>query len=433
MEPLEPVTRGRTAVLRGTVLLGTHPVPGAELTAGPDVVFRSNDVGTFMHSYPVSGDEPLGTTDLVIAAPALDASATTPLAVQSAANLIVTPVGKVRPGGATLLQAALLDDTGTGIPQAVLQSDQGADATTDESGIATLELAVPETEELQGSFVEFTYGGDEFHAPLSMAYYWEGAITPAGFNWLLWVGLPGLLVLASLAAYAGRRLEVTPLTSLARWRGSRARPVIPPGAVEEGAGGEDDEGPAAQPVQLGIAFPKEAEDLADVWGVGEEVRIIVSVTRGGGLAVAGAIVEVSVAGDAPPELAVIGSDGAYTFSWSGAEPGEYPVSVEFAGDYDYLPSSESRSIRIVDFREEIVHLYGLFLDWAKERSASVTELSTPREVEFILVSQGLPVPQKALDELISRFEEADFSEHPIVRRHYEAMYRAWSAVVEVQR
>ena len=40
--------------------------------------------------------------------------------------------------------------------------------------------------------------------------------------------------------------------------------------------------------------------------------------------------------------------------------------------------------------------------------------------------------EKALDLLISRFEEADYSEHSIARRHYEAMYRAWRTVVETQ-
>ena len=432
VEPLQPVARGGAAVLRGTVLLGTYPVPGTELTAGPDVVFRSNDVGTFMQTYPVAGDEPLGTAELVIAASALDASVTTSLVVKSAANLIVTPVGRVRPGGTTLLQATLLDDTGTGMPQAVLQSSRGVDAITDESGTAMLELVVPGTEALPGSYLEFTYAGDDVHTPLSVSYFWEGAITPAGFNWLLWVGIPGLVAVAAAAAYTGRRLRLTPLAALARWRGASRGQVPAPEAVDEREGAEDDAGPAPQPVQLRVAFQKEA-DLADVWGVGEEVSVTVNVTAEGGAPVAGAIVEVSVAGDAPPQLAVAGSDGAYTFSWSGAEPGEYPVSVEFAGDYDYLPSSESRSLRVVDFREEIVRLYGLFWDWAKERTDGVTERSTPREVEFILVSRGLPIPQKALDELISRFEEADYSEHPIARRHYEAMYRAWSAVMEAER
>ena len=393
VEPLEPVARGGEAVLRGTVLLGTHPVPGAELTAGTGVAFRSNDIGTFMHTYPVAGDEPLGATEVAIAAPALDASVTTPLVVKSAVNLIVTPVGKVRPGGTTLLQAALLDDTGAGIPQAVLQSSQGVDAITDESGIAMLELAVPGTEVLPGSFVEFTYVGDDLHTPLSMPYFWEGAITPAGFNWLLWAGIPGLLAVATAAAYTGRRLKLTPLAALARWRGAPRGQVPAPDAVDEGEGAEDDTGPAPQPVQLRIAFRKEA-DLADVWGVGEEVSITVSVTAEGGFVVAGAIVEVSVADDVPPQLAVAGNDGACTFSWSGAEPGEYPVSAEFAGDYDYLPSSESRSLRVVDFREEIVRLYGVFWEWAKERTDGVTERSTPREVEFILVSRGSRSPRR---------------------------------------
>ena len=93
VEALEPVARGREAVLRGTVLLGTYPVPGAGLTAGPGVTFESSGVGTFTHPYPVSGDEPLGATEVVLSAPELGAGVTVPLVVKSAANLIVTPVG----------------------------------------------------------------------------------------------------------------------------------------------------------------------------------------------------------------------------------------------------------------------------------------------------------------------------------------------------
>ena len=433
VESLEPVARGGEAVLRGTVLLGTYPAPDAELTVGPAGGFRTNDVGTFTHPYPVSPDEPLGNTELVVAAPALDASVTVPLAVKSAANLIVTPVGRVRPGRTTLLQAALLDDTGTGIPGAALRSSQGVEAVTDDFGIAMLELAVPETEELPGSLVEFAYTGDDLHTPLAVPYFWEGAITPAGFNWLLWVGIPGLIALAAGAVFASRGFRMMPLPALMRRKGGLAGPVLPPSAAGGGEEDEEDAGPTLQPVQLQIAFEKAAPDLADVWGVGEEVNIAVSVTDEEGLALAGAIVDVSVADDAPLQLAVVGNDGTYTFSWSGAELGEYPVSVEFSGDYNYLPSSGSRTLRIVDFREEIVHLYGVFLDWARERAVGITEQSTPREVEVLLVTQGVPIPQKALDELISRFEEADYSEHPIERRHYEVMYRAWNAVVRDER
>ena len=432
-EPLEPVARGGEAVLRGTVLLGTYPVPGAGLAAGPGIAFESSGVGTFTHPYPVSGDEPLGATEVVLSAPELGAGVTVPLVVKSAANLIVTPVGRVRPGGMTLLQVALLDDTGAGIPQAALRSSQGVDAVTDDLGIATLELTVPDAEALTGESVVFTYAGDDLRTPLTMPYFWEGAITPAGFNWLLWVGAPGLLALAGVAAFAGRRFRVMPLPSFPRRRSAAAVPVLAPDTPGEGGEDEEDAGPEPQPVDLRIEFRREAPDLADVWGAGEEATITISVTDEEGAAITGAIVDVSVAGDAPSGFALLDSDGAHTFGWSSEEPGDYPVSVEFAGDDDYLPASETRILRIVDFRDEIVRLYNVFLGWAKEQAEEVTEQSTPREVEALLVSRGLPIPQKALDELISRFEEADYSEHPIARRHYEAMYRAWSAVLGPER
>ena len=450
VEPPEPVTRGSEAILRGAVLLGTTaPLAGVELTVGPDAAFRSNDAGAFIYTYLVSADAALGARDLVIAAPALDVQATLRLVVQSATTLIVTPVGRVSPGDTTTLQVALLDDTGTGIAGAAVYSSQGVDATTDEFGIAVLELAVPETEDLPGSRVEFTYAGDELHAPLSVTYFWEGAITPGGFDWLAWVGVPALVALVVAAGYAGRRFIVAPLLRRLRRKRAPADPAPAPAAVDavdDGAEGEDAEDPGEgddagdpgegelgadlQPIQIQIAFQKAAEDLADVFGVGEEVRTTVSVTDEG-QALAGAIVAVSVADGARSDLTV-GEDGAGAFSWSNAEPGEYTVSAEFTGDDD-LVLSESRSVRIVEFREEIVRLYGVFLDWASQQGAGVSDLSTPREAGVLLMSHGLPIPRRDLDEVIFRFEEADYSEHEISRRHYEAMYRALNAVMAADR
>ena len=124
-----------------------------------------------------------------------------------------------------------------------------------------------------------------------------------------------------------------------------------------------------------------------------------------------------------------GERGRCDVSWARSAPGEYRVSAEFEGDEFHLPASVSDRFRVVNFREEIVSLYNVFLEWAGVRVGGITEQSTPREVELILVSEGVPLDQKSLDELISRFEEADYSEHPISRRHYEAMYRAWRTVL----
>ena len=42
----------------------------------------------------------------------------------------------------------------------------------------------------------------------------------------------------------------------------------------------------------------------------------------------------------------------------------------------------------------------------------------------MVVASGLPLDQRALEEVIARFEEADYSLHQINRPRFEAMYRA---------
>ena len=110
------------------------------------------------------------------------------------------------------------------------------------------------------------------------------------------------------------------------------------------------------------------------------------------------------------------------------ERGEFSLSAQFEGDSFYLRSSASAVYRIVDFREEMVRLFGEFMNWATSLDVGIAGQS-PRETESVLVAAGVPVDQRALDELVTRFEEADYSEHEIARRHYEAMYRARRTVV----
>ena len=123
-------------------------------------------------------------------------------------------------------------------------------------------------------------------------------------------------------------------------------------------------------------------------------------------------------------------DGRCTASTSADTIGEFEVSIDFSGvDDEFLPSSAHATYRVVDFRAEIVRLYNVFLEWAGERVTGLTDQSTPREAEVLVVRSGVPVDERALEEVIARFEEADYSEHEIGRRQYEAMYRAWSTVV----
>ena len=342
--------------------------------------------------------------------------------------MIVTPVETLRPGELAMLHVTLLDDRWEGIPRATLRMNDDVVVVTNGVGVALVEIMPPETEEALTLPFTFAYDGDDLRMP--MTYFIGIPVTPHGFNWLLWVGAPGVVAALAAAGYAGRRLNVVPAPSLGR---RRAAPEVAPSQADS----DDDALELAMEalvetraaVTLGIDFAKPAADLPDVWGVGEVVDITVRAVDAEGRGIAGMELAVTVTGEDAAML-VTDDDGASALRITADYVGEHTISVAFAGDEDNLPASSSRSYRVVDYREEIVRLYNDFLAWARASIGSDLEQATPREVELMLVTSGTPVPQKSLDELISRFEEADYSEHPIARRHYESMYRAWRAVVE---
>ena len=183
------------------------------------------------------------------------------------------------------------------------------------------------------------------------------------------------------------------------------------------------------PTLLEAVLVRPAEDLPDVWGVGEEVQVACTLSDDEAQGVRGAGVTVTIGESGEPVHLVTGDDGRCSTSTVAESSGTYPAAVEFPGDDEsYLASSAHLEYRVVDFREEVVRLYNLFLEWAGRTVTGVSEETTPREVELMVVGQGVRVDERALEEIIRRFEEADYSEHEITRREYEAMYRAWRRV-----
>ncbi len=422
LDPLEPIARGGAADVRGTLLLGNRPLAGVELAVVGSGTAQSNDEGAFAYRYAVPADAQLGRRDVIVESADLGVSASVPLAVKSAVNITVTPLDKVRPGELVLLEVTLLDDEWRGISRATLRTDGGVQMVTDPWGDTLLELTPPEGDDVLSAPVTFTFEGDDLHMPLT--YFIAVPITPLGFNWLLWVGAPGAVVALAAAGFAGRKMNLAPLPLLGRRRVAEEEPL----SAEELEGAEEEPVELRMAVALEIDFARAAADLPDVWGVGEEIVTTVTAVDVDGQPVPGAALVVEVTGGAETALET-DDGGASVLRWVANEGGDYEVSAVYEGDDDRLPQSGERSLRVVDFREEIVRLYNTFLEWASSRVGEDLGQATPREVEMLVVSRGIPVSQKSLDELVSRFEEADYSEHPIARRHYESMYRAWRAVV----
>ena len=123
------------------------------------------------------------------------------------------------------------------------------------------------------------------------------------------------------------------------------------------------------------------------------------------------------------------AEGRCRTIWTGSVPGTYRVAADFAGEDQYLPASAHHELEVVDFREDVVRRYNSLLPWVREREPLISEQTTPREMEVMVVEGGTPVDHRALEIVIARFEEADYSLHEIDRPRFEAMYRAHRKIV----
>ena len=428
VEPTETVARGETATLRGYVFVGNSPQQGTPITLTGGLTEglkgESSTTGAFILRNPIAADAALGQTQLTVAAPELEVETVVALEIKANTNLVVVPLERVRRGKEVPLQVTMYDDMGAGIPGATLTNSQGTDVVTDATGASVVLLDVPYNEELLAVPVTFTYAGNDSYLPF--AYFVGVPVTPVSFNWLLWMVTPALVVAVVAAWFAGRMLGGSALPvpvppALARVMPDRGETAEPEMVTREGV-----PPPEPVPTRLSITIAPPAPDLPAVWGPGEEIGAIVQLVSEEGTALAGQTVEIRGIGGNVAS-AVTDTQGNVTAAWTGEATGEHTIVAAFAGNQDYEPSSDSQDLRVVEFREEIVRIYQDFEAWATEQIPESAG-NTPREIEALLVGAGVRMDQRALDEVISRFEEADYSEHPIQRGHYEAMYRAWNSL-----
>ena len=432
VEPPEPAVRGESATVRGAVFVGNRPLPGAVVFMGPDTQAVSSATGAFVLSYPLTEDIPPGSNAFAVQVPAFGLESEVSIAVKTPTTLLVVPLEAVRPGEQVQVRATLSDDSGAGVAGARLTTSQGVEETTDNSGIAFIPITVPEDDDLLAVPVTFSYAGDD--SRLALSYPVAIPITPSGFNWPLWVGIPALLVAVVASAFVARRWGSLVLPTgfgsrfLSRWSRGRAGTSSQPSPGSGGSAGvgsqvTEDRNPAL----MDLVFDKPARDLPDVWGLEEgfTARIMLYGETGQGISHA----SVNVV-DAEGVRSSMRTDeqGGCSFQVSADRLGELDVSARFAGNELFAEIDSTREFRVVDFREEIVRLYNSFEEWAGSQIPDASG-STPRELESMLVSSGLTFDYRAVDEIISRFEEADYSEHSIGRRQYEAMYRPWYRIV----
>ena len=239
--------------------------------------------------------------------------------------------------------------------------------------------------------------------------------------------MPILLGAAAAGGFLGhrryfqRRLSPVPVAPLAPSESAGADvPSVSPPEQEPLPPPEPD-----VPTQVDLQFTGQADDLPDVWGLGEDIQLECRVAEANGKAVGNLTVELFPAPGEALSILKLNKRGSCRHKWVLTEVGEYKAEARFMGDEVHLPSSTQRAYRVVEFRQEVVRLYNEFLRWARERVTTFPVEATPREAETVLVLSPLAIDEKALEKVIRLFEEADYSEHIIGRQEYETMYRAW--------
>ncbi len=178
------------------------------------------------------------------------------------------------------------------------------------------------------------------------------------------------------------------------------------------------------PTVLTVNIRKAADDLPDIWGTDEKMAVEFLLADIHRQPVSGRRLIVSIGETDQPIEVITDASGTGFTDLIGPVPGSYEVAAKFAGDLDYLSASMTRRIELVEFREDVVRRYNDFLIWIREQVPNIPDQATPREVEALSVASGFPLDQRALEEVIARFEEADYSLHEISRARFESMYRA---------
>jgi transglutaminase-like putative cysteine protease len=171
---------------------------------------------------------------------------------------------------------------------------------------------------------------------------------------------------------------------------------------------------------LKIYFPGIAPPFPDVWGINEELEINFKLLDPSGRIISGGKLNIRVK-DRQTALTT-GDDGTAGLLLTFSEKATYTIEAVYDGTGEIKGVKAERTIKIVDYREEIVYLYKSLKDWFYDRGLPFPLEATPREIQEIVTASKLGIPSEVLAKLVEYFEEADYSLHPVNRENYLRMY-----------
>lgn len=400
-----PLIRGEVCLVHGKVHLndtGIWKEPVTIAIDGHSLSTVETDInGLFSYAFDVNAEEELGNHTLSFTIQPRSLGLSQKVSVMAKTEFSVTSSRKASGKEPLSLSAALLDDHGLPVSEAdIFIENYGLAGKTDGNGsvkflLDTVRL-LPENTSLTLRFE----GSDTYLPAAAAVAVAAEPVIPIVF--LLPVVISVIVALAFVtnrSLFIKKRAEV----SITEQQGK-------PSTVK-----------SSRETLLTISFPDIRNSFPNVWGVGEKLRIGCLPNGKMRKKAEERTVELFVNGKKTASSVL--SKGSATFSQVFEEKGIYQVMARLIARSQLQTVTTATTLRVVDYREEIVSLYGAFLQSVDQKYVEIEEEMTAREIESLLLNTG-EFDATSLQKVTDCFEKAEYSIHSIERKDYETIYQS---------
>ena len=176
-----------------------------------------------------------------------------------------------------------------------------------------------------------------------------------------------------------------------------------------------------------ILFPLIENSLPPVWGIGEPLtitsRVLIETSENNANAIPAIKTTDSAIDIVAPDFSPVKIEHSFD------RKGETDINVYFGGDTGDKMFN-TRKIKIVDYREEIVELFNRLIDALSAEGIEVDRKMTAREIESQLKEKYPDLSPDTMKDIVKGFEYANYSLHPVARKIYVDMYLAVGKIRE---
>ena len=414
---------GKGDVVRGEVynITGTVGYENISVWGEPFTIFLDNQPletqetgkgGAYSYSIPIDPEFELGTHYVIIVLNRDNMTAVHPVGIRSRTRLTVD-VTEVAGGTFLLVSASLVDDHDVPISGAeVLLSDYRLSWRTDQDGNLALLLDtirfLPED-----SVLTATFAGSELYAPAAVQ-----RIVAFGSAFSLPFIVPMVFSASVFVALAVSTYLLTRRQAFRKIDGSLVPDKM---GAKRGAVGESEE----LLVKISL-LDIETPPFPRVWGINDQLRVEVAVDESILAQVGRAEVEVIVDGQSLAHASLLQREGGlFRFSHVFTAKGEHKIGAVLRSQsmwgHDRPPLEAEMTLRIVDYSEETVRLYGEFLEKLSGFDIDARDEMTAREIESLILNAKVFSPEY-IGVATDCFERTEYSSSLARRYEYERMY-----------